>query len=99
MPPRDPVSPPPPGKPVKKPAAPPLIPGGWLWLLILALVVLVLLIGDPFGASDKVAYGIFKDQIINQKNVKKVLIGANKITGEFKSLDKLPDEVRDRLKN
>jgi cell division protease FtsH len=106
MPPRDQLPPPqPPNRTPKRPAPGPVIPGGWIIMLILAGALLVFFVSDQFGPSDKVPYGLFKDQLLHQKteagepfvNVKTIKIGASRITGEFRDPKYLPEDLQRKL--
>src|SRR5262245_27617467 len=99
-PPTPPSSPPPPGsKPPggRRSTSGPLISGGWVWLIIIAGALLILIFARDFSGSVKVDYGLFKEQLTKHHNVKKVRIKGTTITGEFKEKDKLPANVRDQI--
>src|SRR5262245_47967708 len=98
---RDPVPPSPPptnGKPPKR-ASGSVIPGGWIWLLILAGILILLFVSDQLSSSDQIEHGDFKPRI-RKDNVKNVKISTTKITGEFKSselLADLPEETKKKV--
>src|SRR5262245_21780157 len=94
MPPRD-VPPPNSNKPPRRPAAPAVIPGGWIWVVIIAGVVLIFLVAEQLGPSEKVEYSLFKSQLLNN-NVEHENIYSTRLTGKFKSADPLPDEIKER---
>src|SRR5262249_54133769 len=73
------------------------IPGGWIWVIIIAGVVLIFLLADQLGPNDKIEYGVFKQQLLTN-NVEDVHIYSTRITGKFKNPSEqgLPDDVRER---
>ncbi len=95
MPPRDSL-PPSSNKPNRRPVPGPSLPGVWIWLLIAAGVIVILYASNKLGSSDEIPYSEFRHQLSYEHNVKKVAIGPSKITGEFKSADKLPDKIKKR---
>src|SRR6266404_3740745 len=90
MPPRP--SPPPSGKPRRRPA--PAMPGGW-FLLLLMLGALLIILFVSYG-NEGVQYGEFM-RIINDdeqaKNIKKIAIGTDHVNVEVTDKDKLPAEI------
>src|SRR6516165_12754576 len=94
MPPRD-ALPPNSNKPPRRPAAPAVIPGGWIWVVIIAGVVVIVLISEQFRSTEKVDYSLFKSQLLSN-NIEEVQIYSNRITGKFKSADPLPQEIKER---
>ncbi|HEV3260458.1 MAG TPA: ATP-dependent zinc metalloprotease FtsH [Gemmataceae bacterium] len=85
MPPRQ--SPPPVRNPRRRPG--PAMPGGWVWLVLLATVVLVLFL-FPFGDGPDIQYTDFL-KLVEHKNVTKLdIVGNNRIVGELNDKD-LPD--------
>ncbi len=85
------------GRPGRRSPSAPLIPGGWVWLIILGGTALILIFARDFSGSVKVEYGLFKEQLTKHNNVKKARIKGTTITGEFKDKDKLPAPVRDQI--
>jgi cell division protease FtsH len=95
---RDPQPPGVPNKPPKRSSGP-LVPGGWIWLLILIGILLLVILTDQLTTSNRIEYGEFKQQI-RKDNVTDIRIGATKITGVFKSsqaLSDLPPDVQKRM--
>jgi cell division protease FtsH len=65
------------------------MPGGWVWLVLLATVVLVLFL-FPFGDGPDIQYTDFL-KLVEHKNVTKLdIVGNNRIVGELNDKD-LPD--------
>ncbi|MER3415722.1 MAG: cell division protein FtsH [Gemmataceae bacterium] len=97
----------------RRPAGPRYLPSGWIvWIVILLAVLAALFFSRDLTHSDRIEYSVFKSQLLyhrpkNQRppeeggplcNVKRVLIGPSRITGEFYDRDVLPDEWRERLR-
>src|SRR5262245_27812756 len=96
MPPRQ--TPPPSGKPRRRPS--PGMTGSWIWLVILGAVLLMLLV-NVAGDRKKLDYSDFLRIVLDDeyaKNLNKiVMVGTDKIEVEVKSADDLPEEIRDKL--
>lgn len=95
MPPRP--TPPPPGTPRRRPG--PVMPNSWIWLVILATMVVGMFVFMPFGAGNLIDYSDFQ-RLINDKDkpVNKVTIhGKNLVVGEIKK-DQLDNTLVKELK-
>lgn len=96
MPPREPTPPNASKPPSRRPSMPPVIPGGWIWLLILAGVLILLFVGDRWSKSEDIEYGIFKEQLLKHNNIAKLRISPSTISGEFKDPKTLPEDLAKR---
>jgi len=96
MAPRDSNPPNPSKQPPRRPSLPPGVPGGWIWLLILAGVLILLFFGDRWTKPQNVPYSVFKDQLLRHENVTNVRIGTSTITGDFKDSKPLPEDLARR---
>lgn len=67
------------------------LPGAWIWIVLVAIVVMVLLrgVGD-WGTSVIDDYNFFLDQV-RRKNVEEVTFKGERIVGKFR---KVPEDVR-----
>jgi cell division protease FtsH len=74
------------------------MPGGWLWLLILLLLVGVLYFTMGFGTAGQVDYSEFMKLVEDHQVNKVVLLGANRVVGELKEGAKVPEEVAKKLR-
>jgi cell division protease FtsH len=73
------------------------MPGGWIWLVVLAAVV-VLLVLDFGGNSTTIDYSEFKS-LLKNGNVSKIsFVGADRILGELKEGTTVPEELQKKLK-
>lgn len=87
-------TPPPPGGPRRKPG--PVMPNSWIWLVILATVVVGLVIMPPMGGSKTVDFSDFRWLAKNGKVTKVVFQGTDRINFEVK--DPPDNDVKERLK-
>lgn len=82
---------------------PEVMPGGWLWLLLLAGVVLFLAWLMGVGNIPTIDYKTeFLDLLVNEKVVRKVtFIGQNRIKGELyknaRDIESLPESLRNKI--
>jgi cell division protease FtsH len=76
----------------------PMIPGGWIWAIVIIGILALALLRDQFTGAATLPYGVFKEQIA-KKNVKDVRILPSKITGELLSKDPLPDELKSKMRS
>jgi cell division protease FtsH len=83
-------------KPPRRPPLSPTLPGGWIWLLILAGVLILFFASPLWPKSESVPYGVFKDQLLRHDNVTNVKISTSSITGEFKDAKPLPEDIAKR---
>jgi cell division protease FtsH len=106
MPPRS--SPPPSGKPRRRPA--PTMPGGWFLIVLLGLALVCILLVNYSGEG--VSYGDFKRMILEMipdkdakddvkqkakdkaKNLEKIYVASDHIRVEVKDKDQLPEEIK-----
>jgi cell division protease FtsH len=75
-----------------------MIPGLWIWVLILGGILLILFISDQNWSRDQVPYSVFKAQLL-AGNVEDAKITAGTITGKFKDESKLPEQYKASLKD
>src|SRR5262249_46023939 len=97
MPPRS--TPPPANKPPRRRPVT-VMPGSWIWLVILAMLVGMLLL-TSFGNSGTIAYSDFL-KLIKDKNLTKItFVGNDRVLGEVKDLEAetLPEDVKTKLRN
>src|SRR5947209_13989591 len=74
----------------------PMMPGGWMWLVLLVTVVIFLLTVN--GESGTIKYSDFTD-LVSKDNVKRVVIqGSDKITGEVKNPEQVDKELQKKLR-
>jgi cell division protease FtsH len=102
MPPRQP--PPPPGNSRRRPG--PAVPTGWVWLVLLAMVLLALWFAGGEAANlSPIDYSDFYKLIADKKVSRVTFVGTDKIVGEVKDSSNLPasianqDEFRKHLHN
>jgi cell division protease FtsH len=92
-------TPPPAGKPRRRSA--PAMPGSWIWLVILGMF-LVWVLMTTIGDRDSIDYGDFVSLVENKdynRNITKITeVGTDRINVEIEDPDKLPQELKDRLK-
>src|SRR5438874_12597270 len=90
MPPRP--SPPPAGNSRRRPA--PAMPGGWVWVVILGMVVAIVFLNQEFsGGSTITLSDLFR--LAETKNVSKLsIIGEDQVNGEVKDAAKVPEDMR-----
>jgi cell division protease FtsH len=88
-------TPPPTGKPRRRPS--PAVGGNWVWMVILLLLVGMFLVKsmEPGGMLEWSEFYL----LLNNKNLKKViLIGSERLQGEVAHMDKVPDELKKKLR-
>ena len=73
-----------------------MLPGSWIWLVVLLGIGIVLLFRDQWVAGEQIEYSLFKREVA-ANNVTNLKIGPARITGEFKRIDKLPEELKKKL--
>src|SRR5262249_19222930 len=103
MPPRQ-STPQPPGNSRRRPG--PAVPTGWVWLVLLAMVLMALWFagGDTAGLVP-VDYSDFWKLVSEQKLSRVTFVGTDKIIGEIKDPNNLPktiqnpEEFRKKLHN
>jgi cell division protease FtsH len=92
-------TPPPAGKPRRRPA--PNMPGGWIWLVIIGMFLVVLLYYGT-GGGPSVDYSDFWRLITSDtlsKNITKITeVGNDEIFVEVKDAEQLPEELRNKLR-
>src|SRR3989442_103643 len=98
MPPRQPQLPP--GKPRRRNG--PVMSGGWVWLVVVAVVLMVILFigGDSFTSGGTIKYSEFL-HLLDQGCVKEVnLVGTERANGELDpdKFDKLTGDIKDQVK-
>src|SRR4051812_28536481 len=93
-------NPPSAGKPRRRPG--PVMPGSWIWLVILFMLVGMFVLAS-MGNSGQVAYSDFwrvlNDPKVSDEISKVTFIGQENIIVEFKSTENLPPEWKERLHN
>ena len=77
----------------------PAMPGGWVWLILLATIVVVMFMIEGFSALPEIFESDF-DALVADKNLTKVTFeGDDLATGEIKDMDKVSDELKKKLRN
>src|ERR1700740_3690936 len=75
-----------------------VMPGGWLWLLILMLLVGVLYFTMGFGNAGQIQISDFM-KLVEDHQVSRVLImGSNRIVGELKDNAKVPADLEKQIR-
>jgi len=96
MPQREPT-PPPAGPKGKRPG--PVMPNSWIWLVLLATLVVALMVFQPLGGGNSLDYSDFLN-LVNDGKVKKVtIVGKNVVVGEVKDPKDVPDDIGKKLRN
>lgn len=73
-----------------------VMPGGWMWLVLLLMVVVMLFVMSNDGAA--IDYSDFLT-LVRKGNVSEVVFqGSERIRGEIKELEKLPDDLKKRFR-
>src|SRR5262245_45127028 len=94
MPPR--ATPPPAGKPRRRTGPP--VSGAWLWLVV-GLALVAMLLFNTFNNAVEIQYSTFLRLLKNSpKNFDNLSISAEKIAGEFKDIDDLPETTKEEEK-
>ncbi len=87
--------------PTKQQRRPDVMPGGWLWLVILVLLVGILYLALGFGSSNQIDYSDFTT-LLEKGDVESVtVIGKEspKIVGEIKKNVELPERLKKQIRN
>ena len=91
-------TPPSTGKQRRRPS--PAMPGSWIWLVMLAMVVGMLVL-NSFSNSGAISYSKFLKLVYDDKysqNLSKLnFVGAERIQGEVKNTEDLPEDLRGPL--
>src|SRR5262245_45787441 len=87
-------TPPPTGKPRRRPTNPSM-GGNWIWLLMLCLAAVVIY-SSMKGASNTITYSDFLE-LLQKDNVKEVAQNGDRYEGEIKDPSKLSDELKKKL--
>ena len=76
------------------------MPGGWLWIVILLLGVVVVYIAVGFNGYGTIDYSDFK-KLVDEKHVAKVTLrdASNRMVVEIKDKDKLPDTIKKQVRS
>src|SRR6266702_2267418 len=91
MPPRQ-TPPTPPGTPRRRPG--PAVPTGWVWLILLAMVLMALWFTAGEAASlSPIDYSDFYKLITDKKISRVTFVGNDKIMGEVKDANNLPTTI------
>jgi cell division protease FtsH len=91
MPPRP--SPPPAGNPRRRPA--PNVPSGWIWVLMLLMVVCIFWMMQEWTSNSTIDYSDFLKLADDHKLAKVTFVGAERIVGEVKDSNDLPKSIKD----
>jgi len=74
------------------------MPGGWLWLLILILLVGVLYFAMGIGSGNQIPYSEFM-KLVDEHQVTMVqIVGTNRIEGELIDKPKLPPDLEKQIR-
>ncbi len=85
-------TPPPPGSPRRRQG--PIIPSGWVWLVVLGMLVFMLWIVQELASSNEISYTQFVN-LVDKGQISKVLIDKDRIQGEVKDRDKANEVIKD----
>src|SRR4051812_4859400 len=93
----------PPRQPPANPRSPrrrpgPTMPGGWVWLVLLATVVIMIYLMDR-ASSPTISYSDFKYLVHHQNVSKLVFVGKERIVGELRKPPDgaLPEDLQTKL--
>src|SRR5579871_2141159 len=86
-------NPPPPGSQRRRPG--PVMPNSWIWLVILATVVVGMTLMPGFAGSNNIDWSQFNWLLRNEK-IERITFKDDHIVGEVKP-DKMTDDVKDHL--
>jgi cell division protease FtsH len=76
---------------------PDVMPGGWLWLVLLLLLVGILYF-TLVPNTGRIDYSVFMD-LVKKKQFDRVdIIGTSRMVGEVADTDKLPESVRNKVR-
>ncbi|HZT80921.1 MAG TPA: ATP-dependent metallopeptidase FtsH/Yme1/Tma family protein, partial [Gemmataceae bacterium] len=95
MPPRP--APPPASKPPRRrPTS--VMPGNWI-VLIIIVALAVIFFATWTGTQNTIDYSDFL-ALVQEKNLSRItFVGTDRVTGEIKDLDKVPDDIKAKLHN
>jgi cell division protease FtsH len=94
--------------PQRQPATPrsprrrqgPAMPGGWIWVVVLGIVLLILLPFAPFAETVTIKWSDFVDLVENKHVANVVILGNETVRGEIKKEDveQLPENLQKQFK-
>src|SRR5262249_1403247 len=91
---------PPAGKPRRR--STPVMPGGWIWVVILAMVVGIFLFTN-MNSGGTIKYSDFVRMVMDpelSRHLKKVtFVGTDHIKGEVDDKNNLPDDIKQHMSN
>src|SRR5262245_23079675 len=76
----------------------PAMPGGWVWLVFLAIVIGAMFLFEGLTNQQTIKESEFKALLRSGYVAKLVIIGNNRVDGEVRNLDRIPDDLRAPLK-
>jgi cell division protease FtsH len=74
------------------------MPGGWLWLLILLLLVGVVYFAMGFGNGSQIGYSDFMDLVDKHQFSMVQIVGTNRIEGELNEDAKVPEALQKQIR-
>src|SRR5262249_40663377 len=96
MPPRQPS--PPPGAPRRRTG--PVVPGGWIWVVIVVLLVGMVILTQDLGDSHRIEFSDILNLASDKNLAKVVFVGTERINGKVKDVSRVPEgELKQKLKN
>jgi cell division protease FtsH len=76
----------------------PAMPGGWVWLILLATIVVIMFLIEGFSAPPEIFESDFRSLVL-EKNLNKVKFqGEDQAEGEIKDIDKVPEDLKKKLR-
>jgi cell division protease FtsH len=75
------------------------LPGGWVWLVVLFMVVVLILLAQDFSGSATIKYSDFLELLEANKVKEVTFVGNDRINGEVKDLEGVPDAIQTKLRN
>lgn len=83
---------PPSGTPRRRQVTP--APGGWVWLLLIGLIVIMTFYAtQEMGSSGRITYSDFLKLLDKGQVTDVTLVGKERIVGKIRSLEELPEEL------
>jgi cell division protease FtsH len=78
------------------------MPGSWVWLVLLATLVVLMLLYDPFSNPPEISASDFETLIdkANITNLSEVNFeGPDRVVGKVKDPEKVPDRIKQRMRS
>jgi cell division protease FtsH len=75
------------------------MPGGWVWLVVLGMVVLLVLLAQDFSGSSTIKYSDFLELVKDNKVKEVTFVGTDRLSGEVTDLEQVPDAIKAKLRS